>query len=241
MENEYDKYGGFEDFLFEAGILKFGDFTLKSGRKSPFFLNLGDVDDGEKLLRIGSDYAMTIYELMTASENPIPKPDILFGPAYKGIPLATATATCLLSKYDINVRVSSTRKEAKTHGEGTGSAVTFFMSKPKNGDHAWIIEDVFTTGDTKEEAVADMRSVAPEVNIDGIIIAVDRCEAMQGSNKSAIQTFYEKNRIMTYARTNIHKIVDKLHNKKINGKIALTDENKAAIERYLAEYGPKGE
>lgn len=241
MENKYE-YGGFEDFLLEAGILKFGDFTLKSGRKSPFFLNLGDIDDGMKLENIGTEYADLISDLMAGTYgDKIQKPDVLFGPAYKGIPIAVATATQLMNLYGINVRVSSTRKEAKTHGEGTGSAATFFMSKPKNGDHVWIIEDVFTTGDTKEEAVADIRSLAPEAYIDGIIIAVDRCEALPESNKTAIQAFYDKYGIKTYSLTDIHKIKNSLYNKEIDGKIALTDENKAAIEKYLAEWGPKEE
>jgi len=236
MADEFPEFEvEFVEFLFKQGVLKFGDFTLKSGRKSPYFLNLGEVNTAEGLIQLGDSYAKLISQHVDAGD--IPEPTYLFGPAYKGIPIAVATAMRLYDQRGINPRFGADRKETKQHGE----VAKFLGAKPTDEDRIVIIEDVFTTGGTKETARENIISVAPHANICGIIIAADRYEALAGSDSTAIAAFREKHGIPTFSVTNAYNLRDILHNKQVEGEIALTDEHKAAMDKYLAEWGVKEE
>ena len=150
--------------MIERGVLKFGDFTLKSGRKSPYFFNLGSIDDGAGLSLLGSAYAQAIVD------SHLPLPDVVFGPAYKGIPIAVATATALHTEHGRDVGVAYNRKEAKTHGEGgvlVGRAVR---------GRVLIVDDVMTAGTAVTEAVDIVRSAGGELS--GVLVALDRQEAI---------------------------------------------------------------
>ena len=221
----------FVEFLFKQSVLKFGDFTLNSGRKSPYFLNLGEVNTAEGLIQLGNSYAKLIGHHVDNGD--IPEPTFLFGPAYKGIPLAVATGMRLYDSRGINTRFGADRKEEKQHGE----VAKFLGATPTNEDRVVIIEDVFTTGGTKETARENILSAAPDANICAIIIAADRYEALEGSGDTAIAAFREKYGIPTFSVTNAYNLRDILHNRKVNGVIALNDENKAAIDEYLAKHG----
>ena len=151
--------------MIERGVLKFGDFTLKSGRKSPYFFNLGSIDDGAGLALLGSAYARAIVD------SGLPLPDVVFGPAYKGIPIAVATATALYAEHGRDVGVAYNRKEAKTHGEGgvlVGRAIR---------GRVLIVDDVMTAGTAVTEAVDIVRSAGGELS--GVLVALDRQEAIE--------------------------------------------------------------
>ena len=150
--------------MIERDVLKFGDFTLKSGRKSPYFFNLGSIDDGAGLALLGRAYAQAIVD------SGSPPPDVIFGPAYKGIPIAVATATALYAEHGRDVGVAYNRKEAKTHGEGgvlVGRAVR---------GRVLIVDDVMTAGTAVTEAVDIVRSAGGELS--GVLVALDRQEAI---------------------------------------------------------------
>jgi len=158
--------------MIERGVLRFGDFTLKSGRKSPYFFNLGSIDDGAGLAMLGSAYA----QALVASGQPLP--DVLFGPAYKGIPIAVATAVALQRDHGRSVGVAFNRKEAKTHGEG-GSLV----GHPLRG-RIMIVDDVMTAGTAVTEAVALVREAKGDLA--GVLVALDRQEIV-ASGRTAVQ------------------------------------------------------
>ncbi len=164
--------GNFVGEMIERGVLRFGDFTLKSGRKSPYFFNLGSIDDGAGLAMLGSAYA----QALVASGRPLP--DVLFGPAYKGIPIAVATAVALQRDHGQSVGVAFNRKEAKTHGEG-GSLV----GHPLRG-RILIVDDVMTAGTAVTEAVALVREAKGDLT--GVLVALDRQEIV-ASGRTAVQ------------------------------------------------------
>lgn len=139
----------FIDFMLESKVLKFGDFTLKSGRKSPFFMNAGGYVTGQQLMKLGEYYAKAIVDTYGTDF------DVLFGPAYKGIPLAVVTAIAMHTLYGKEVRYCSDRKEAKDHGADKGG---FLGSKLQDGDRVIMIEDVTTSGKSMEETVPKVRS-----------------------------------------------------------------------------------
>ena len=141
----------FIDFMLESKVLKFGDFTLKSGRKSPFFMNAGGYVTGQQLMKLGEYYAKAIVDTYGTDF------DVLFGPAYKGIPLAVVTAIAMHTLYGKEVRYCSDRKEAKDHGADKGG---FLGSKLQDGDRVIMIEDVTTSGKSMEETVPKVRSAA---------------------------------------------------------------------------------
>ena len=150
--------------MIERDVLKFGDFTLKSGRKSPYFFNLGSIDDGAGLSLLGSAYAQAIVD------SHLPLPDVVFGPAYKGIPIAVATATALHTEHGRDVGVAYNRKEAKTHGEGG-----LLVGRAIRG-RVLIVDDVMTAGTAVTEAVDIVRAAGGELS--GVLVALDRQEAI---------------------------------------------------------------
>ena len=187
MENNMDYNNKFVRFLLETGALIFGEFTLKSGRSSPYMINTGKLDTGATLARLGCFYARSIYEKMEF--DAIPKDtSILFGSAYKGIPLAAATAIAMSAAFDLDVGYAFNRKEAKDHGEGG----VFVGKKPGPGDRILIIDDVMTAGTALRDTVDLLGIHAPEAKVIGSAIAVDRKERGRDSRLSAVaETQYE--------------------------------------------------
>ncbi|MBR0383350.1 MAG: orotate phosphoribosyltransferase [Eubacteriaceae bacterium] len=214
----------FIDFMVEAGVLTFGDFTTKSGRKTPYFVNTGNYKTSEHIAKLGSFYAACVKDHLEGV-------DFLYGPAYKGIPLVVATAFALYKDYGINIPYCFNRKEAKDHGEG-GSLIGY---KPQDGDHAMIIEDVITAGTSVKESVPLLKSMA-DVTVDSLIISVDRMEKGAG-DKSAVQEIAETFDITTYPLVTVRDIIAHLYNREIGGKIIIDDQMKKSMEAHLEQYG----
>jgi orotate phosphoribosyltransferase len=212
------------EFLVKSGALKFGDFTLKSGRKAPYFINTGSFDDGRKIAALGNFYA---DKLRSLELGPV---DVVFGPAYKGVPLCVATAMSLASLHQIDVGFTFNRKEAKTRGEGGE-----FVGKPLTpGMKVVIVEDVVTAGTTLQEVTPLLRDKVG-VEIVGVIILVDRCE--KGTlSCSAVQEAEQQLGIKVHPIVTINDIVEHLRVPNSSG-FQISDELAAKIESYRAEYG----
>lgn len=215
--HEYQRQ--FINFLVETTALQFGEFTLKSGRVSPYFINTGKFDTGEAISRLGHFYAAAIHATFGSEV------DAIFGPAYKGVPLAVAAASALHNDFQHNVGYVFDRKEAKVHGD-KGATVGYAL---QDESRVVIVDDVFTTGATKEEAVALLKSVA-NVKIQGLVIAVDRKE--QGKDgKNAIAEFTASSGIPVMAIVTIHDIVEHLTGS------AIDDATAQRIRDYRTHYG----
>ncbi len=215
----------FIEFMVRAGVLTFGDFTTKSGRKTPYFINTGNYKTGQQATQLGKFYAACIKEHCAAL------PDALYGPAYKGIPLCVTASIALYEDYGDNINYCFNRKEVKDHGEG-GSIVGY---KPQNGDNILIIEDVITAGTSISESVPLLKAAA-DVNVTGVVVSVDRMERGKGE-VSALQEVRETYGIETYAIVTVREVIQALHNKPVDGKIYIDDAMKAKMEDYLATYG----
>ena len=216
----------FIEFMVESDVLKFGDFTLKSGRKSPFFMNAGAYVTGTQLMRLGEYYATAIHENFGDDF------DVLFGPAYKGIPLSVATVIAYAKLYGKEIRYCSNRKEIKDHGD-TG---ILLGSKIKDGDRVVIIEDVTTSGKSIEETFPILKSQA-DVEIKGLMVSLNRMERGLSSNASALDEIQEKYGFGANAIVTMEDVVECLYNKECQGKIVIDDTIKAAIDAYYKEYG----
>ncbi|WP_027398831.1 orotate phosphoribosyltransferase [Anaerovorax odorimutans] len=219
----------FIEFMVKSDVLTFGDFTTKSGRKTPYFVNTGNYKTGKQAAQLGKFYAECIMENINKGNI---KGDIsaLFGPAYKGIPLSVATAIALSNEYDKNLNYCFNRKEEKDHGEG-GSMVGY---KLKDGDNVLIIEDVITAGTAIRECFPILKASA-NVNLTGLIISVDRMERGQ-HDKTAIQEIEAEFGIKTYPIVTVRDIIDTLHNVPIDGKVVIDDSVKEKMEDYLKQY-----
>lgn len=227
----------FIKFLANQGMLTFGDRELKSKRISPYFVNTGSADDGNSAIRLGMAYAGGLHSKVEAGK--LPKFDFLFGPPYKGIGLIIGTAIALANFYSMNVKYSYNRKEAKDHAE-KGFIVGYQF---KNKDIGILVDDVFTTGDTKEEAVRIMRAVAPDVQIAGLIIGVDRCETNKDGG-NAIADFEKEFKIPVTSIVNAYEIKEAVQDrvitpKDVNGTELLHDKIVTDMEAYLNRYGVK--
>lgn len=209
----------FIDFMLESKVLKFGDFTLKSGRKSPFFMNAGGYVTGQQLMKLGEYYAKAIVDTYGTDF------DVLFGPAYKGIPLAVVTAIAMHTLYGKEVRYCSDRKEAKDHGADKGG---FLGSKLQDGDRVIMIEDVTTSGKSMEETVPKVRSAA-NVEIVGLMVSLNRNEKGKG-NKTALKEVSELYGFPTAAIVSMPEVIAYLGDQ-------LDPELKARIDTYYQEYG----
>lgn len=218
----------FIEFMVDSQVLKFGDFTLKSGRKSPFFMNAGAYVTGTQLRRLGEYYARAIHDHYGLDF------DVLFGPAYKGIPLSVATTMAISELYGKEVRYCSNRKEVKDHGD-TG---ILLGSKLKDGDRVVIIEDVTTSGKSIEETFPIIKAQA-DVEIKGLIVSLNRMERGLESTKSALEEIKEKYGFETNAIVTMEDVVECLHNKPYQGNIYIDDVLKEAIDEYYAQYGAK--
>ena len=215
-------------FMLESGVLKFGDFTLKSGRKSPFFMNAGAYTTGRQLKLLGEFYAKAIAGQYGTDF------DVVFGPAYKGIPLAVITAQAMYELYGVEVRYCSNRKEIKDHGD-TGILLGTGLS---DGDRVVIVEDVTTSGKSMEETVPILRAQA-EVEIAGLMVSLDREERGQDSEKSALSEISDRYGFRTSAIATMSEVVEALDGIKVDGNIILTDEIKDQIKAYYAQYGAR--
>ena len=219
----------FIEFMVESNVLKFGDFTLKSGRKSPFFMNAGGYVTGAQLKKLGEYYAKAIHAKYGLDF------DVLFGPAYKGIPLAVVTAIAFEELYGKEVRYCSDRKEEKDHGADKGS---FLGSKLKDGDRVVMIEDVTTSGKSMEETVPKVRGAA-DVEIVGLMVSLDRMEVGKGGVKCALDEVKDLYGFETNAIVSMAEVTEHLYNKECNGKVVIDDTLKEAIDAYYEQYGAK--
>ena len=219
----------FIEFMIESDVLKFGDFTLKSGRKSPFFMNAGAYVTGSQLTRLGEYYAKAIHE--TYGDDF----DVLFGPAYKGIPLAVVTAMAYSKLYGKEIRYCSDRKEAKDHGADKGGLLG---TKLCDGDKVVMIEDVTTSGKSMEETVPKVRGAA-DVTIVGLMVSLNRMEVGLGGKVSALEEIKEKYGFDANAIVTMEEGVDYLYNKECQGRIVIDDELKKSIDEYYDKYGVK--
>ncbi len=217
----------FITFMVRSGVLTFGDFTTKSGRKTPYFINTGNYKTGEQCAKLGDYYAACIQQNIPEGV------DCLFGPAYKGIPLTVTAAASLYRNYGRDLPYCFNRKEAKDHGEG-GSMVGY---KPQNGDRVVIVEDVVTAGTAVRETIELFKSVA-DVTFAGLIVSVDRMERGTGE-KTTINELRESHGINVYPIVTVREIMDFLHNREIDGKVYIDDAMLARMEDYLAQYGGK--
>ncbi len=212
-------------FMVRSGVLTFGDFTAKSGRKTPYFVNTGNYKTGEQIAKLGEFYASCIEEHVKGGY------DALFGPAYKGIPLCVTAASALYNNHGVSTNYCFNRKEEKDHGEG-GSIVGY---KLKDGDRVLIVEDVVTAGTAVRETMPILKGAA-DVQVAGLIISVDRMEKGQG-DKSAVQEIYENYGVKTYPLVTVREIIEVLYNNPVDGVVYIDDETKARMEAYLEKYG----
>ena len=219
----------FIDFMVDSKVLKFGSFTLKSGRQSPFFMNAGGYVPGSQLKKLGEYYAKAIHN--TYGDDF----DVLFGPAYKGIPLAVVTAMAYSELYGKEVRYCSDRKEEKDHGADKGS---FLGSKLQDGDRVIMIEDVTTSGKSMEETVPKVRGAA-DVTIVGLMVSLNRMEVGKGGEKVALDEVKDLYGFETAAIVDMNDVVEALWNKEVNGEVVIDDTIKAAIDAYYEQYGVK--
>ena len=216
----------FIDFMAECQVLKFGDFVTKSGRNTPFFINTGFYRDGAQLARLGGYYAKALVENFGTDI------DVLFGPAYKGIPLSVATAIALSNEHGVRVRYCANRKEVKDHGDKG-----ILLGSPlSDGDRVVIIEDVTTAGTSIEETMPIIRAQA-DVEVAGLLVSVDRMERRQGE-KTALTEIAEKYGFRTAAIVTMADVIEHLH--RPGDASALIDD--ACMERiraYYEQYGAK--
>lgn len=219
----------FIEFMVESDVLKFGDFTLKSGRKSPFFMNAGAYVTGTQLMRLGEYYAKAIHDHYGDDF------DVLFGPAYKGIPIAVVTAVAYSKLYGKEIRYCSDRKEEKDHGADKGG---FLGSKICDGDRVVMIEDVTTSGKSMEETVPKVKGAA-DATIIGLMVSLNRMEVGLGGEKSALDEIKEKYGFEAKAIVTMEEVVEHLYNRPCQGRVVIDDTIKNAIDEYYKQYGCK--
>lgn len=217
----------FIEFMIDCEVLKFGDFVTKSGRNTPFFVNTGFYRTGAQLRKLGEYYAKAIESKFGFDF------DVLFGPAYKGIPLTVATTMAISQFYDKDIKYCSNRKEVKDHGDKgilLGSPIA-------DGDKVVIIEDVTTAGTSIQETLPIINAQG-DVTVAGLVVSVDRMERGQGE-KSALAEIEEKYGLKTTAIVTMAEVVEHLYNRPYKGKIIIDDTLKAAIDTYYKQYGVK--
>ena len=212
----------FIEFLAESNIISFGNFTLKSGRLAPYFINAGSINRGDQLAKLSEFYAQHIINNQLLPVNAV------FGPAYKGIPLAVATVLALNTK-GISTSYCFDRKEAKTHGD-KGMLVGHNL---KDGDEIVLVDDVISAGTTMNLQIPQIREIG-NIHIRGIVVLVDRCEKGK-EGCSAVQEIEDKFKVKIYPIVTIHQIVEHLSN--IDSIFRLTEDKVDAIDTYLQEYG----
>ncbi len=215
----------FIEFMVEAGVLTFGDFVTKSGRRTPFFINTGNYDSGGRLSRLGWFYARTLRDGLGEDF------DFLFGPAYKGIPLVAATAAALSRDFGMDVKYCFNRKEEKDHGEG-GALVGY---RPRSGDRAVIVEDVTTAGTSIRETVPLLKR-AGAVEIAALLVSVDRQERGRGE-LSALQELRDEFGLRPLPIVTLSEIVEHLAEHEVAGRVVLDRQLLTRIDDYRQRYG----
>lgn len=218
----------FIEFMVNSNALKFGEFTLKSGRKSPYFMNAGAYTTGRQLKQLGEFYAHAINDTFGLDF------DVVFGPAYKGIPLSVVTAIAIHELYGKEVRYCSNRKEVKDHGD-TG---ILLGSNLKDGDRVLIVEDVTTSGKSIEETYPIVKAAA-DVDVIGLEVSLNRCEVGKDTTETALTQVSSLYSMKTSAIVTIHEVAQYLHNREINGQVLIDDATFARMQSYLEEYGAK--
>ncbi len=216
----------FIEFMVESDVLRFGEFTLKSGRKSPFFMNAGGYVTGSQLRRLGEYYARAIHENFGDDF------DILFGPAYKGIPLSVATAIAYDELYGKQIRYSSNRKEEKDHGD----AGILLGSRIKDGDRIVMIEDVTTSGKSIEETYPILKAQG-DVTVIGLMVSLDRMELGLGGKLPALAEITDKYGFEAKAIVTMAEVTEHLYNRSVCGRIVIDDGIKRSIDEYYKTYG----
>lgn len=216
-------------FMVRSGVLTFGDFTTKSGRKTPYFVNTGNYKTGAQAALLGDYYAACVQE------NAPDGVSCLFGPAYKGIPLAVTTAASLYRGYGRDLPYCFNRKEAKDHGEG-GTLVGYQV---QDGDTVAIIEDVVTAGTAVRESLAFFESLGKKVEVRHLFVSVDRMERGTG-DKTTLDELRDSYGIQVHPIVTVREVIETLHNKAIDGQVVLDDHRREQMEAYLKEYGARG-
>lgn len=219
----------FIEFMVESDVLKFGEFTLKSGRQSPFFMNAGAYVTGEQLHRLGLYYARAIHDNFGLDF------DIVFGPAYKGIPLAVITCMALNELYGKEVRYCSNRKEVKDHGADKGNLLG---SELHDGDKVVMVEDVTTSGKSIDETYPILKGAA-DVDVKGLIVSLNRMEVGKGGVVTAQQEVQEKYGFPVASIVSMAEVTEHLYNHEVGGRVVIDDEIKAALDKYYEQYGVK--
>ncbi len=218
----------FIHFMVRSGVLTFGDFVTKSGRKTPYFVNTGNYKTGAQAAQLGDYYAACIQERVPDDI------EALFGPAYKGIPLVVSAASSLYRNYGRDLPYCFNRKEVKDHGEG-GMMVGY---RPQDGDRIAVIEDVVTAGTAVKESIQLFKQVA-DVRMEALFVSVDRME--RGSREcTTLRELQEDYGIQVYPIVTIREIIQYLHNQPVEGKVYIDDEMRGRMEDYLDWYGAKG-
>ena len=217
----------FIEFMIDCEVLRFGDFVTKSGRKTPFFVNTGFYRTGAQLRKLGEYYAKAIQSTFGTDF------DVLFGPAYKGIPLSVAASMALSEHYGADIRYCSNRKEVKDHGDKG-----ILLGGPiGDGDRVVIIEDVTTAGTSIHETLPIIKAQG-DVNVLGLVVSVDRMERGQGE-KSALKEIEEQFGFKTTAIVTMADVVEHLYSREYKGRVVIDDQLKAAIDAYYEQYGAK--
>lgn len=216
----------FIEFMVESDVLRFGRFTLKSGRRSPFFMNAGAYVTGSQLHRLGQYYARAIHDTFGLEF------DVVFGPAYKGIPLAVVTAMAFSELYGVEVRYCSNRKEVKDHGD----AGILLGSDLRDGDRVIMVEDVTTSGKSIDETYPLLMSQAA-VEVKGLMVSLDRMERGKGGRECALDEVSGRYGFPTAAIVTMEEVISCLHNRECCGRVVIDDSLKASLDAYYEEYG----
>lgn len=219
----------FIEFMVQSDVLKFGDFTLKSGRKSPFFMNAGAYVTGHQLHRLGEFYAKAIHDNFGLDF------DVVFGPAYKGIPLAVVTAIALDELYGKEVRYCADRKEVKDHGADKGNLLG---AQLHDGERVVIVEDVTTSGKSIDETYPKLKAAA-DVQVVGLMVSLNRQEVGKSGKHAAIDEISQKYGFPTASIVSMSEVTESLYNHEVDGKVVIDDSLKAAIDAYYEKYGAK--
>lgn len=215
----------FIEFMVRCDVLTFGDFVTKSGRRTPFFVNTGRYRTGRQLQTLGRFYAQAIVDQLGDGV------DVLFGPAYKGIPLVATTAVALAAEHDRDVAWCFNRKEAKDHGEGG----VLVGHAPADGERVLIVEDVTTAGTSVRETVPILRAAA-DVSLAGLVVSVDRQERGRGE-RSALSELREEYAMPTFAIVTVDEVMEHLRGREVDGRVVLDEPLHEAMSAYRAEYG----
>ncbi|QWT17672.1 orotate phosphoribosyltransferase [Collinsella sp. zg1085] len=217
----------FIEFMVEANVLKFGEFTLKSGRTSPFFMNAGAYVTGEQLKRLGVYYAQAIHDAFGLDF------DLVFGPAYKGIPLAVVTSIALYELYGKEVRYCCNRKEVKDHGADAGNLLG---SELCDGDRVVMVEDVTTSGKSIDETYPLLKAAA-DVEVVGLVVSLNRMEVGKGGKYTAQQEITERYGFPVTSIVTMAEVTEHLWNQELNGRVVIDDALKVQLDAYYAHYG----